>query len=247
MYRNKHKGLILIALFYCFFTFAQNRVGKVNYEVKITLSSVINNKSSTEKALAFSNEISKASESINLELIFNENESVFRNIKSVRPDNIPLVFYNIAKRLSCKGNYYTNLADKSLIQEISTGGKTYLVELSKSKEEVIWNLTKESKKIGDFICYKAISEKKIRDNSHTIIAWYAPNISVPYGPLEFGNLPGLILELHYGETIKYSAIKVITGHIEKIKFPTRGIKISKEKYDKMGMRSLSDFKNNLKD
>lgn len=62
-----------------------------------------------------------------------------------------------------------------------------------------WELTNESKMINNLLCYRANTEQLVNTDTgifkFPIIAWYCPEIPLPYGPKEFGGLPGLILEL----------------------------------------------------
>lgn len=73
-----------------------------------------------------------------------------------------------------------------------------------------WIITKEIKKIGGFLCYKAIGKiyetkpdkakpLEIKKKYIPVVAWFAPEINVPLGPKGFGNLPGLIMELQYAK------------------------------------------------
>ncbi len=54
----------------------------------------------------------------------------------------------------------------------------------------------DSKKIGDYICYKATTivenHRKIKSE---IVVWFTPEIPFQYGPKNYGGLPGLILAL----------------------------------------------------
>ncbi|TXK71948.1 GLPGLI family protein [Mesonia sp. HuA40] len=74
-----------------------------------------------------------------------------------------------------------------------------------------WDISsKEIKKIGDFLCKKATTVFR----GSEIIAWYAEDLNIPFGPWKFKGLPGLILELYN--------INDTTKHIwkaKKIKFP----------------------------
>lgn len=55
-----------------------------------------------------------------------------------------------------------------------------------------WQLHKETKKIGNFICQKASIHFRGRD----YIAWFTNEIPVPFGPWKFQGLSGLILEVY---------------------------------------------------
>src|SRR5690606_27504619 len=73
------------------------------------------------------------------------------------------------------------------------------VLLYNNKSTLNWTITDESKKIGGFTCFKAtaneVLERRNRKFIKPIVAWFTPEIPVPFGPMHYGNLPGLILEL----------------------------------------------------
>ncbi|WP_298950164.1 GLPGLI family protein [uncultured Nonlabens sp.] len=63
-----------------------------------------------------------------------------------------------------------------------------------------WVLTQEVKTIDSYTCFKAIysydvitPDKKVFNKF--ITAWYTPQIPYSFGPIGFGKLPGLIMEL----------------------------------------------------
>lgn len=62
-----------------------------------------------------------------------------------------------------------------------------------------WTITSESKQIGDYLCYKATNiyhvDNGLKVFNHPVTAWFCPEIPFPFGPIGYGNLPGLILEL----------------------------------------------------
>ena len=59
-------------------------------------------------------------------------------------------------------------------------------------KNVVWTLTKETKRINDYLCYKAVGVYGKR----TWIAWYTKSIPIPEGPYVFKGLPGLIVSLN---------------------------------------------------
>lgn len=67
-----------------------------------------------------------------------------------------------------------------------------------------WELQNESKLINGILCFKAISNQKLKiynsENLQTVIfvAWYAPSISCKIGPNNHNGLPGAILEIFDG-------------------------------------------------
>ena len=54
-----------------------------------------------------------------------------------------------------------------------------------------WKITNKTKKIGNFLCYKATTN--FRGRKYT--AWFTKQVPVSFGPWKFNGLPGLILEI----------------------------------------------------
>ena len=105
------------------------------------------------------------------------------------------------------GPYYVDLTKKEILQKSEAFGKTYLVEEEFTSKQH-WKISSESKQIGDYKVYKATTVKVVVNSKGTfeseVVAWFAPDIPFRFGPLGYGGLPGLILELE-----------------EKTKFPVR--------------------------
>lgn len=132
-----------------------------------------------------------------------------------------------------------------------------------------WQLKEDTKKIGDYTCYKAISiqkvtpkqrsdyeeAKKLQEQGKTnffmmsepkdkiTTVWYTPEIPISQGPDEFWGLPGLILEANFDNTTILCS-KVILNPKEKIVIskPKKGKKMTKNEYDKIIEEKLSEFK-----
>jgi GLPGLI family protein len=67
-----------------------------------------------------------------------------------------------------------------------------------------WEITNKTKKIGKYTCRQAKTTEKIysRDGYflyNNIIAWFAPDIPISFGPKNYNGLPGLILQIDYKE------------------------------------------------
>lgn len=62
-----------------------------------------------------------------------------------------------------------------------------------------WKITNETKKIDDYLCFKATTFYKVINSkgefNHPVTAWFCPSLPYSFGPLGYGGLPGLILEL----------------------------------------------------
>lgn len=109
----------------------------------------------------------------------------------------------------------------SIFTDISSGflGSNLII---KKPIENNWILSNETKTIDKFLCYKATTEIVRVTPKKTfrfpIIAWYCPRINLPFGPLGFGNLPGLILELQTKDAI-FGVKKMVFNPEEKIEVP----------------------------
>lgn len=126
------------------------------------------------------------------------------------------------------GTYYKNVKEAVYSNQVEMFGKIFLIK--DSLPGLNWKLENETKKIGEYTCYKATAIKKVkRPEFHsmgqgaddreekakdrakdipvkektreiTITAWYAPDIPVNQGPGEYWGLPGLIMEVNADRT-----------------------------------------------
>ena len=110
------------------------------------------------------------------------------------------------------------LATKEAYQNTAIASKKYVVDYSYRMKG--WKLTEEVKKIDNYNCYKAILlEYNDRSDTYSeIIAWYAPQIPVPYGPAGYGGLPGLILQLQYRSCV-YTVGKITFNPTKRVEIP----------------------------
>ena len=80
--------------------------------------------------------------------------------------------------------YYVDLKEKLFLRNTETLGKAYNVIQS----NIIWKITKESKKIGNYKCFKAIATYQEynpitkANNTFNPVAWFTPEIPVSFGP-----------------------------------------------------------------
>src|SRR5690554_2379088 len=97
-----------------------------------------------------------------------------------------------------------------------------------------WELHDEEKDINGFTTYKATRTRTdVQGNKILITAWYAPEFPYPYGPLNYGGLPGLIVQVQEGNKmfvlskIEFDKNTVIPTE------PTQGEVMTAEEYKKM--------------
>lgn len=83
-----------------------------------------------------------------------------------------------------------------------------------------WVIQEEQKMIGNYLCFKATRMKIMGakgDVGHPVVAWFCPELPYAFGPLEYGDLPGLILELQT-VTVLFGARTV--SFLEQVLLPT---------------------------
>ena len=119
-------------------------------------------------------------------------------------------------------------------------GKMYLVHGS---VESNWKVTTESKYIGKYKCYKAVSMCNSCNTNQIVTVWFAPEIPVPFGPAGYGGAPGLILEVskfRYTLSLKKLKLSNKTIYIEK---PSKGTSITAEKLKELQWEKRMEMKN----
>ncbi|MDN3493898.1 GLPGLI family protein [Winogradskyella bathintestinalis] len=174
------------------------------------------------------------------------------------------------------GDQYKNVKTNSQIQNQEFYGKNFLV--NDSLQPITWIMGKETKQIGNYLCFKAtasipsdeltwfnFSWSKLRNTNSTkaktdsiqgdsktdeiamtdVEAWYAPQIPVSHGPLEYWGLPGLILEVSSGNTTMLCT-KIVMNPEDKmeIKAPEKGTLVTKMEYQEIISKKMQEFRNN---
>lgn len=121
-------------------------------------------------------------------IINKENQTFKDNVISDKIGVSNSVFYKDLKKKESFSYTETYLDKKSTI-------------ISYNYNKYNWTITKESKKIGKYNCFKATTERKylaVSINEYlneTIVVWFTPEIAVPFGPNDYSGLPGLVLEV----------------------------------------------------
>lgn len=141
------------------------------------------------------------------------------------------------------GTQYKNTSDKKMLEAKEFFGKKFLI--SENVEMPQWEMSGETKQIGQYLCYKATMMKKndafdwrsmrrrnndkpkdsikvtkvtdeIEVPKETLVtAWYTPQIPVSNGPDVYWGLPGLILEINADRTT-ILCTEVVLNPTEKI-------------------------------
>lgn len=148
---------------------------------------------------------------------------------------------------------YKNISENRLANKSDIFGKTFLIKDSLPSLE--WTLTKETKNIGEYTCFKATrtesrtvqasfnrNEGEVGEQDKkgsqttteevTVTAWYTPQIPLGHGPGRHHGLPGLILEISDGtQSILCSKIVLNPKDGVKVEEPTKGKEVTQEEYN----------------
>jgi GLPGLI family protein len=213
-----------ILLFY--FSLCFYGLSSINYnsgEISYTVS--FNNTSNNHKSAKL-NLLLKNSADVEYKLVFNNHISRYEKVESMKNDSQKSLNITEVEAGGDNTFYFENLTKENLYSK-KLGDGIYMI----SQKAYNWKLTKESKLINNYNCYKAIILDS--DNKETdIIAWYTPEIPLGYGPKNYNGLPGLILQLNTQKGIYLvSKIKLSEKEI-KIKLPKDGIRLTYEDYRK---------------
>ena len=198
-------------------------------------------------------------------LSFNKEESVFTEEDQL--DAISGATDSWGKNFA-PGKQYKNVKTNTQLQQQEFYGKKFLV--NDVLQPIEWSLDSETKKIGNYSCFKAtasiptdeltwysFSWDKLRNTTESdstavkevkmtqIEAWYAPQIPVRHGPLDYWGLPGLILEVSADNTTMLcSKIVLNPDEIIEIEAPTKGKEVSKTEYQTIITEKMKEFRNN---
>ncbi|MFK8060064.1 MAG: GLPGLI family protein [Polaribacter sp.] len=249
-------------------TFAQKSFqGKATYMSKTTMDmSRFGNKMSEQQKkqmmARFKNFLEKT-----YTLSFNKTESSFKeNVSLEAPGGASGPSWG---RSNGQGSIYKNLKDKTMIEDKEQFSKRFLIK--EAMEQPKWQLGTETKKVGQFTCYKATyvkidksidwgsifsrrggkkkdstktKENKKEDIKTTIVtAWYTPQIPVSAGPADYWGLPGLILEINAGRTTMLcTEVALNTDEVIEIKEPKKGEVVTREEFNEVMMVKSQELK-----
>ena len=167
-------------------------------------------------------------ENTEFRLICNNTKSRFELIEKSHID-ASKVNKNFVALAGASGIFYKDLAINEHLRTKSFRKESFIISNIPYDNRYKWKLTKETKKIGGYICYKAVhtdsGELEGRKFSIETVVYYAPDLLLPFGPIHFYGLPGLVLEAQ-SHNYYFIAKKVEVYNDKKIDIPRP--KIGKE-------------------
>lgn len=252
--------LLVLVISVSFLANAQEFQGKAEYFSKRIVKRKPANDAKKEKDPEFEKQfeeaLKRATEKKYL-LTFSKSEALFEEDQTLEKPKPASDGTTISISFSGAGRKYVNIKENKVILEEEIYGKEFLI--TDTLQSYSWKLIDETKKIGEYTCYKAevvipVSEREKQvyktylektsksqkaplfpmpeptDKLKT--AWYTPDIPVSLGPDNYFGLPGLILELSDEKTIILcSKVTLNTKSNFKIKPPGEGKKVSQKEFD----------------
>ncbi len=244
MYK-KQKIIILFTLFFINFSFGQKNEGIVLYKGSLNqqhIDSILKDMETKDIPMShkkFSFDAYNNARDVELILKFKENESYYYYNPDLEIENT----YNTTKGIVSTMPYYTNNSSNKIIEINEYVGNI-------SHKSLKWKITKQTKKIGRYLCYQAIATEKLYSRrgyfyNEKVIAWFSPEIPLNFGPKFYKGLPGLILEI---KKKKFSIIatKISLNPTKGVKFKVPKMKniITKEESHKRYKEMIEERKNN---
>ena len=263
---------LLVLLFVTSLSYSQEFQGRAYYFSKTIFSADLKEENSESKKQdpafekALQEALKEASEKSYL-LTFNKSECIYEQEQQLEKPKAASGEMQISVSFSSsEGRKYINAKNKTSSIEDAILGKEFIIVENIEKPD--WKLVDETKKIGDYTCFKAkltipVSDKQKKEyeeflkkeeiksslfkmeepKEKIITAWYTPEIPASFGPNNYWGLPGLILEINEPETIILCS-KVVLNTKEKatIKVPNNGTKVSQKEFDAIQKKKYDSMK-----
>lgn len=187
----------------------KNKVLIINYaksiERKLDTAKAIKNRKDLSQ---FNRQIAETSKDISFSLVIDGDKSIFRQERIMHSDNENEIFSKLAGSIGgTKGIFYIDKKDSICINKKNIRDVSFDVRIDLNK----WSITKETKLINDFVCFKAtkndVPSNIIYGEDNIVTAWFTTELPGFFGPASYFGLPGTILEVSNG-TITLKATKI---------------------------------------
>lgn len=194
-------------------------------------------------------------------LDFNKDASLYKVVESLETPTVSGGGMQIVVAGAGEADVlYKNISENRLANKSDIFGKSFLIKDSLPNLE--WTLTKETKNIGEYTCFKATrtetrtvqssfssneeegteASSETTEEEITITAWYTPQIPLGHGPGRHHGLPGLILEISDGtQSILCSKIVLNPKDGVKVEEPTKGKEVTQEEYNAIMQEKMKEM------
>lgn len=231
--------------------FSQNRKVEVVYKANIARNE------SNPKHSGFTSTIDKVFEitsNIEMNLYFDKGKGVFKVANALSsPDNENKFEFNVSKTLlDVRDDYFYNTQMNEVVVLKKDLGADFHVVFALNRFK--WTLGSQTKEISGIKCHRATTANYFYDKNNKkqkieVVAWYAPSVNVPLGPIGYSGLPGLILELEEVGRRRYFATNIFFDanfEIANLYEVKKGDRISETDYNALLKSKYEHFHNLLK-
>lgn len=169
-------------------------------------------------------------------LYIKDGEAIYNSKSGMIKDNDRTITYQIASTIlgTEDGPIYQNLKTGEALRHQVSFGKEFLIKYP--FDSFNWNLVDEYKIINGYETQKAETWLIQSDNpaakKQHIEAWFTKDIPISSGPLQYGGLPGLIVQLRTTGVLKLVLDEFIKNPKEEINIikPGKKTPVSLEEY-----------------
>lgn len=217
---------LFVTLFLPIAAFAQNNEGVIQFEEKVNVHRSLPPDAEDMKAM-----IPEFRTHPN-ELLFNANESLYRNVEEEEEEETGEPGGPVFRMQRPEVIIYRNFSTGRKVEAREFFGKNYLIE--DTLTQLSWKVATETKQVLGYNCLKATLSDTVRKRE--ITAWFTDALPLASGPAQFGQLPGMILELDINKgEIVIAAKKVEFKKLKKdeLEAPKKGEKITDAAFQKM--------------
>jgi GLPGLI family protein len=229
------KRIVLICGLFCFsFLMAQEFQGVATYQSFLKTDLKMNDsKMSDDIKNEITEQLRKQSQK-EFSLVFTKEESIYKENKRLKKLTKPSNYSITIDIVESNEVLYKNLKTNRYIKATDIQDKLFLIKDTLKSQK--WKLVNETKKIGNYNCYKATFKENYETATITeagkiehvtkereVVAWYTPEIPTANGPKNYNGLPGLILEVKDGDyTLLCSKLVINPKEKIEIKIPKKG-------------------------
>jgi GLPGLI family protein len=185
------KSLQLFILFYNILSYAQSYKqdslrGEFIYQLKAKFDTRTDNKYEELFSLQIADNRAFFASTISL-----KGDSVMANSGTMtkNSDGSITLGWKAGTEIPKTNSTFTIIQNNENVQYFKSVGMSLLTYKEPIKKD--WKLINETKVINTITCKRA----EITSKGRNWIAWYAPEIPLPYGPYKFSGLPGLIIKI----------------------------------------------------
>lgn len=176
----KHFALFILWIGISATAYGQITEGRIVFERKVNLKKQFGDDERMKNFITDENKIRIEQ----FELLFNDSLSAFLPIPKEDEGSGFMKYLTTHNKVY----YNRNNAEKMVVMDL-WGNETFMVD---SMQYRAWKVTDSKRKIGDYLCRKAIWEM---NDSTRIYAWFSVDVVPSIGPEGFAGLPGAILGL----------------------------------------------------